>query len=394
MYLGTDLSSGNNCLRGGFVCEGYSLRATWQKPSHPKAQPLQSKPSGSSGAVPGPIPAPATGTPQFPQFPTRELQAMDDSRRLSPPRGSSSGGGWGAPPPPHAGPPHGYAPQQHVSPHQHYREPPPGHDVEHHGPPMYPPNGSIPLHPAHPPPHPNTLPAIQGAISGGGPPVADFPHRASTSGIREPTERERMLRGEYYLPYTPALMADREQCALAVSQFNNAANPATGFRFEDRQRVFAQIVNLKPTPEPHGVPPGREPPPDPQYTPNGGVGPGTIVEAPFGCDYGYNISIGRDCVIGADARINDSCSVTIGDNVVFSRGVRLITGTYAIDPKERKKGKGRTLGRSIVIEDDAWLGPECTILPGVRVGRGSTIGAGSLVHKVRWISYCARSGTR
>jgi maltose O-acetyltransferase len=35
----------------------------------------------------------------------------------------------------------------------------------------------------------------------------------------------------------------------------------------------------------------------------------------------------------------------------------------------------------IVIEDDVWVGANSTILPGVKVGRGSVIGAGSVVNR-------------
>lgn len=197
----------------------------------------------------------------------------------------------------------------------------------------------------------------------------------------ELTEREKMLRGEYYLPYTPALEADREQCTAAVWRFNNSTNPANGNSPEERLRFFKAILSLRPSAEP--LPPtaeGRDL--DPAYLPVGSVGPGVVVEAPFQCDYGYNINIGSNVIIGPDCRITDTCAVTIGNNVVFSPGVKLVCATYGIDPRERRKGKGRALGRNIIIEDDSWIGSNVTILPGVRVGRSSTVGAGSLICKV------------
>lgn len=186
-----------------------------------------------------------------------------------------------------------------------------------------------------------------------------------------------MLRGEYYLPYTPALIEDRERCAAAVWRFNNSTNPMNGNSHEERLRFFKAILGLKPSPEPglHG----QEP--DTSYGVCGGVGPGLAVEAPFNCDYGYNITIGSNVVINADCRISDSCSVTIGDHVVFSPGVKLVGTTYPIDPRERRKGKGRALGRSIVIESNVWIGSNVTILPGVRIGRCSVLAAGSVISK-------------
>ena len=192
-----------------------------------------------------------------------------------------------------------------------------------------------------------------------------------------------MLRGEYYLPYTTALIEDREKCAAAVWRFNNATNPTNGVSPEERLRFFKAILSLKPSQEPTPGPgsDGRNSA-DPPYLPVGSVGPDVVVEAPFHCDYGYNINIGENVVIGPDCRITDTCAVTIGNNVVFSPNVKLVCATYAIDPKERRKGKGRALGRNIIIEDDVWIGSNVTILPGVRVGRCSTVGAGSLIHKV------------
>lgn len=42
---------------------------------------------------------------------------------------------------------------------------------------------------------------------------------------------------------------------------------------------------------------------------------------------------------------------------------------------------GPELGKSIVIEEDCWLGGNVIVLPGVTIGRGCTIGAGSVVTK-------------
>ena len=192
-----------------------------------------------------------------------------------------------------------------------------------------------------------------------------------------------MLRGEHYLPYTPALIADREQCALAVWRFNNATNPSNGITREDCMSFFRQIFQLRPPTDPSAPLPSPEhPPTHPTYVQNGDCGSGIDVEGPFHCDYGYNINIGSDVVIGANCRITDSGLVTIGNNVVFSSGVKLVCTTYDLDPKERRMGKGRGLARSIVINDNVWIGSNVTVLPGIKVGEGSVVGAGSLVHKV------------
>ena len=197
------------------------------------------------------------------------------------------------------------------------------------------------------------------------------------------TEREKMLKGNYYYPFSPALTEDRERCNAAIWRFNNATNPSHGASIEERARLFRAIIGIHPTTEPP-LPSGHGsmPPPTDFTLPVGNVGNGVVVEAPFYCEYGYNISIGDDVFIGPDCRISDSCSVTIGARCILSPGVKIVCATYPIDPRRRNGTKGQALGRAIVIEDDCWIGANSTILAGVRVGKSSTVGAGSLVHTV------------
>lgn len=55
---------------------------------------------------------------------------------------------------------------------------------------------------------------------------------------------------------------------------------------------------------------------------------------------------------------------------------------HPMDPAVRRGLKGPEAGREIHIEDDVWIGAGASILGGVRVGRGSTVGACSVVTKV------------
>lgn len=48
----------------------------------------------------------------------------------------------------------------------------------------------------------------------------------------------------------------------------------------------------------------------------------------------------------------------------------------------RNGTEGPELGKEIHIGDDCWLGGNVIVLPGINIGRGSTIGAGSVVTKV------------
>ena len=58
------------------------------------------------------------------------------------------------------------------------------------------------------------------------------------------------------------------------------------------------------------------------------------------------------------------------------------SGTHPLDPAVRNGTDGPELGKPIKIGDDCWLGGNVIVLPGVTIGKGCTIGAGSVVTKV------------
>jgi len=78
----------------------------------------------------------------------------------------------------------------------------------------------------------------------------------------------------------------------------------------------------------------------------------------------------------------DTCLITIGARTLFGPGVSLYSGTHPLDPDVRNGTKGPETGGEIHIEEDCWIGGNVTILPGIRIGKGSTVGAGSVVTKV------------
>jgi len=112
------------------------------------------------------------------------------------------------------------------------------------------------------------------------------------------------------------------------------------------------------------------------------VGDNATVEAPFVCDYGYNIQIGDNVSIGRNCLINDVCDVKIGNNVLISPNVSVYTGTCTTNYRRRFGNRGTQYGKPVVIEDDCWIGANVVILPGVVIGKGVTVGAGSVVTKV------------
>jgi acetyltransferase-like isoleucine patch superfamily enzyme len=94
-------------------------------------------------------------------------------------------------------------------------------------------------------------------------------------------------------------------------------------------------------------------------------------------DVRRSLSIGELCSIGGHLYIDLSAPVRIGKNVGIGLGATLITGDHDIGASDRRLGPLR--GRPITIEDGAWLAARVTVLPGVRIGRGAVVGAGSVV---------------
>ncbi|WP_372776561.1 acyltransferase [Mangrovibacterium sp.] len=92
------------------------------------------------------------------------------------------------------------------------------------------------------------------------------------------------------------------------------------------------------------------------------------------------LKIGNNVGISG-ATISCENEVTLGNNVLIGSGV-LITDSDAhpIHPNKRND-KTAVSSSPIVIEDDAFIGARSIILKGVTIGRGSVIGAGSVVVK-------------
>ncbi|KAJ3029725.1 UNVERIFIED_CONTAM: hypothetical protein HDU68_011338 [Siphonaria sp. JEL0065] len=112
----------------------------------------------------------------------------------------------------------------------------------------------------------------------------------------------------------------------------------------------------------------------------GGMGEGCHIESPFRCDYGKNITLGRNVYMNFGCTILDCNKVEIGDNVLIAPNVSIYTAHHPIDPELRTEW-GPELASPVKIGNDVWIGGHAIILPGVTIGDGVTIGAGSVVTK-------------
>lgn len=107
------------------------------------------------------------------------------------------------------------------------------------------------------------------------------------------------------------------------------------------------------------------------------VGPEAFFEPNFRCEFGFNISVGKQFYANFDCVILDGGEVQIGDHVLFGPRVGIYTSNHAIDPEER--AAGACYAKPLTIGDRVWVGAGVHINQGVTIGGGSIVGSGSVV---------------
>lgn len=92
-----------------------------------------------------------------------------------------------------------------------------------------------------------------------------------------------------------------------------------------------------------------------------------------------NLIVGKDCRIDIGCVFDLAERITIGDRVTIGPGVMLLTSTHELDIKEHRAGHPQLI--PVTIGDGVWIGPRAVVLPGVTIGPGSVVEAGSVVNK-------------
>ncbi|KDN64386.1 putative galactoside O-acetyltransferase [Colletotrichum sublineola] len=185
---------------------------------------------------------------------------------------------------------------------------------------------------------------------------------------------EKMISGMLYSCMAPELVESRNRARRLAQRFNTYVPDETASADQVANTRVGMIKELF-----------------------GKIGEDVYIEPSLQVDYGCNITVGDRfyanfkyvppapseppvlCARSLGCVILDCAHVTIGDRVFFATGVSLITATHETGLQSRRDNI--EYAEPITIGDDCWIGANVTVLPGVKIGKGCTIGAGALVSK-------------
>ncbi len=162
-------------------------------------------------------------------------------------------------------------------------------------------------------------------------------------------QKERMLAGLPYKAWLDGLSEERLENKKRVFAFNHLEPD----RQDEKERLLKEIL--------------------------GKTGEYVNIEAPFHCDYGYNIEVGENFFANYNFTVLDTGKVRIGANAQIGPNVSIYAAGHPVHPDSRNSGYEYGIG--ITIGDNVWIGGNTCILPGVTIGNNVVIGAGSVVTK-------------
>lgn len=164
------------------------------------------------------------------------------------------------------------------------------------------------------------------------------------------TEKGKMLRGEWYdANFDEEILKDRRTAELLCYDFN-MAKPGSN-------EQNTALRNILGTDLPEGL----------------------TVLAPVYFDYGTYTRLGKGTFVNHGCYFMDGGTIHIGENVFIGPFCGFYTASHPINYADRNKGL--ELALPIIVGDNCWFGANVSVMPGVTIGAGCVIAAGSVVTK-------------
>ena len=164
------------------------------------------------------------------------------------------------------------------------------------------------------------------------------------------TEKEKMLSGQIYSAVDKQLLDELYATKEVVQKYNSLSPLDNAGRLELLKGLLGHIGD-----------------------------DAIIINQPFYCDYGKQISVGKRFFANFHFTVLDEAPVTIGDDCFIGPNVSIYTACHSTDPIERNTRN--EWAEPVSIGNNVWIGGSVIILPGVTIGDNVTIGAGSVVVK-------------
>ena len=120
---------------------------------------------------------------------------------------------------------------------------------------------------------------------------------------------------------------------------------------------------------------------DPYRVLAGRCGQGVLLHRPSSFVEVDGITIGDWVYIGPGARFSGSGGLTIGNNIAIGPDVTILTSNHRHDDAEWIPFGPDVVKKEVRIKDHVWIGTRVVILPGVTLGEGAVVAAGSVVTK-------------
>ena len=111
------------------------------------------------------------------------------------------------------------------------------------------------------------------------------------------------------------------------------------------------------------------------------ISPGASVQG--NVHIGHDSSVQSDTfIVGYGGKDDEKGRITIGNYVRIAGHCMIVGANHRFDRLDIPiHQQGMSEPKGVVIEDDVWIASNCVLLPGVRIGTGSVVGAGSIVTK-------------